>query len=207
MSKANYLLICLLIGAAAVVQSHSGSDHRASSRRVELSGVPTSFMGWSSRELNLGPDSMKLLEPDAVLWRLYTDPTGLPLEFLVVFGHQKKTFHSPGFCLPGGGWEVTAKRSAVLHIDSIPVHAAVLQLQRDRHRQLAIYWFVHRKSTTPSVVRHNVNMLLSRIAHREAGGALVRVLLPITSTEEEAIQRATAFLSKIYPEVVSRIQA
>lgn len=104
-----------------------------------------------------------------------------------------------------------ARRSSVLRLGhgtaGTLVHANVLDLQRDRHRQIAIYWFAHGRTTTPSLVRFNANLLLSRIAHRNAGGALVRLVLPVASTEEQALKQAVSFLTRVYPEVIRRISA
>ncbi len=48
-----------------------------------------------------------MLQPDAYLGRIYRRTDGYPVDLSFVFGHRKQTFHSPGFCLLGGGWNIT----------------------------------------------------------------------------------------------------
>jgi EpsI family protein len=201
-------MLCVLIGGALLLQGFSRTDAGFLKGQADLSLVPTAFDGWRSTEHMLDDVSLDLLEPDGVLWRTYTDPEGLPLDFLVVYGHQKKTFHSPGFCLPGGGWEVAEKRRLALEIPGLSeqeMDANLFRIQNQGRNQIVIYWFAHGSTTTPSLFKHNLNLLFSRVFHRRATGALVRVLAPVITTEDDAVRRAIQLLSGVYPEVSRQI--
>lgn len=199
-----------MLGFALALQRAAQTEHGAAWSSPNLSSVPASFGGWRSENRQLDAVSRSLLEPDAVLWRTYVDPAGVPLDFLVVYGHRKKTFHSPGFCLPGGGWEIVSKRTVNLDLQGgnpRRVCANLFEIQNQGRRQIALYWFAHRGGTTPSLIRHNLGLMCSRVAHQRATGALVRVLVPVLTTEDDAIRRAVLFLKRVYPEASRQIAA
>lgn len=206
----NSLILSALFAAALLLQSLGRPADLPVNGGAKLSGVPAEFGGWRSEEHKLDAVSARLLEPDAVLWRTYVDSEGRPLDFLVVYGHRKKSFHSPGFCLPGSGWEVAAKERLTLEIPGAPggsVEANLLRIQNKGVQQLALYWFVHGRATTPSLFQHNLNLLKSRLMRRRAFGALVRVVVPVLTTEQDALKRAVVFLKEVYPEVNRQISS
>jgi EpsI family protein len=210
MAKSGGLILCALFAAALWLQSLGRLASSPVKGGAELSRIPARFGGWRSEEHKLDAVSARLLEPDAVLWRTYVDPEGRPLDFLVVYGHRKKSFHSPGFCLPGSGWEVAAKERLTLKIPGAPggsVEANLFRIQNKGVQQLALYWFAHGRTTTPSLFQHNLNLLKSRLMHRRAFGALVRVVVPVVTTEQDALRRAVVFLREVYPEVNRQISS
>jgi len=41
-------------------------------------------------------------------------------ELAIIAGHQKKSVHTPGFCLAGGGWETLWQKSGRSNWESVP---------------------------------------------------------------------------------------
>jgi EpsI family protein len=175
------------------------------------------------REQRLDADSLRVLEPDATLWRAYEcpgadeggrddlgadrPPVQPSIDLLVVYGHRKKTFHSPAFCIPGGGYQVISKRQATLRLPvvegrrgsafDLPANAMVIQ-KGDR-RLLVCYWYAQGGETTPGLARHTLRLLWRRVLHRPATGALVRVITPIGTDEAAGLRTASRFLAGSYP--------
>ena len=160
--------------------------------------------------------SLSQLEPDEYLWRRYTKiysyqgkSYDIPLDFMVVYGHKKSTFHSPGFCLPGGGWQIVAKSDIPLDSHGLPLPMNLFAIQRSvegqQARQMVIYSFVQGDRATSNLIVHNINLLRARILHERPTGALVRVVVPVVTSEADAVQRATDFMTAIYPDLRKRI--
>ncbi|HEY3266712.1 MAG TPA: EpsI family protein [Armatimonadota bacterium] len=178
-------------------------------RPVGLKGLPRQVGEWSGKDGELDQMSLDLLKPDDYLWRMYQDPRGVPLDFLVVYGHLKQTFHSPGFCLPGGGWQISAKSETPVNSDGLPMQMNVFDISREYQgqtlKQVVLYCFMQGDHATPSIYAHNWNLLKARVQRKRATGALVRVIVPVVTTEEAAVAEAKYFIIRIYPDLRKRI--
>jgi EpsI family protein len=187
------------------------------SRDVGLKSLPASVGEWGAvtfpgeKGINheLDKVSLDLLKPDDYVWRTYQDRIGVPLDFLVVYGHLKQTFHSPGFCLPGGGWQIMEKSDEPVSAGGLPIEMNLFLIQRviqgQDVKQVVMYCFVQGDNATPSLVKHNWNLLMAHFRHTRRTGALVRVIIPVTSTQDAAVARAKDYITRIYPELRKRI--
>lgn len=210
-SVTRYLLAAALLLITVPLMGLADATDRESlyTGKVGLSDLPKQVNEWTGKEYPLDDLSLEQLTPDDYVWRIYEDPYGVPLDFMVVYGHLKQTFHSPGFCLPGGGWQIAAKSEAKADSSGLPVPMNLFHIQKDfegrQYRQVVLYCFVQGDNATPSLMKHNLNLLKARLLHQRATGALVRVTVPIYSTEDVAIARAKTFINTIYPELRQRI--
>ncbi len=120
--------------------------------RMSFAQVPMSLPGWQGADLGpLDRVSEEMLRPDAFMNRTYSH-NGFPVNVTVVFGHAKDTFHSPGMCLLGGGWNITHKgRREVSSGDGRDVLANQFDLQRQDARRVVLYWYASPGETTPSL--------------------------------------------------------
>ncbi len=164
-----------------------------------LSGLPTSFPGWQSRDLGpLDRTSAEMLQPDAFASRLYRRQDGYPVEVSVVLGHRKQTFHSPGFCLLGGGWNITRKSRLRLPAgESRVIEANQFWLQRQDRKQVVVYWYMSHRETTPNWVRFQYRLLRNRLLGRPESGALVRLTAPVGDSPRAAEQVQAELVARL----------
>lgn len=207
----HYLLVVALLLGALPAMKVAGTAHAPDryATNVGLAKLPLRVAEWSGKNQELDSLSLKELQPDDYLWRTYTDPNGIPLDFMVVYGHLKKTFHSPGFCLPGGGWQIEQKSEMPVDSGGLPIDMNLFRIQRDfeghTYKQIVLYAFVQGDRSTPSLITHNLNLLRAHMLRQRSTGALVRVVIPVVSTDDVAIARAKDFLRAVYPQVRERI--
>jgi exosortase len=224
-----FVLPCLLLALAGLLSARAAAEDSPSWLTGEvprLGAVPAVVGPWRMvREQPLDADSLRVLEPDATLWRIYQGPAVGQIDLLVVYGHRKKTFHSPAFCIPGGGYQVISKRQAVLEVPgdrtpaangrpsgrdlglaagrqpsavaSLPLNA--MTVQKGDSRLLVCYWYAEGDETTPGLARHTLRLLWRRLLHRPATGALVRVITPIGADETAGLRAVSEFLAGSYP--------
>jgi EpsI family protein len=210
-SLVHYAVVVVLLLAAVPAMRLAGHAHAPDkyATNVGLTDLPTQVAEWTGKDQQLDELSLSELEPDDYVWRTYTDPNGIPLDFLVVYGHLKKTFHSPGFCLPGGGWQIDQKSETPAKGAGLPMQMNLFHIQRDyeghTYRQIVLYTFLQGDRATPSLITHNLNLLRAHIRHQRSTGALVRVIVPVVSTDDVAISRAKDFINEIYPDLRKRI--
>ena len=174
-----------------------------------LSHVPLVLQGWQGTERGaLDGDSLEMLDPDAYLLREYTRSDGYPVDLSILFGYRKSTFHSPGFCLLGGGWNIIRKsrRSLDLGDGGGEVLANELLLQRGREQRTVLYWYMSHGATTPSFMQFRYHLLRNRVLQRPTWGALIRVSAPAAGSQEDAAQASEDLLQKIHPDLREELE-
>jgi EpsI family protein len=205
------LLIVLVaaVPAARMAENGIGSSHEFGP--VDLVGLPQKVDEWTKAgDHPIDGISQKELQPDDYLSRVYEDPSGFPIELLVVYGHLKMTFHSPEQCLPGGGFQIAAKAKVGTQ-DGLPWDMNLFRIERkDREtgrvaRAVVLYCFVQGEKATPNLIQHNINLLAAHFSRRKPTGAFVRIVVPIASTEQVAVARGKSFVRSVYPELQKRI--
>ena len=203
------VLALFLLTAPLVRMADSMKVPDEYSRNVGLRELPLVVGEWTGKDQDLDKLSLDLLKPDDYVLRTYRDPVGWPLDFLVVYGHLKQSFHSPGFCLPGGGWQIMQKSEEPVTTGGLPIEMNRFLIQRvidgQGIKQVVLYCFVQGDNATPSLMKHNLNLLMAHFQQKRRTGALVRVIIPVVSTEDVAVARAKDFITRIYPELKKRI--
>lgn len=204
--RPNYwLVIAMFLVAWGMVVYARQAENRVVTFPIDTEQVPSTLAGFRLVEQqDLDDLSKQMLTPDAYIVRTYANAAGYPVNVLVIYGHQKNTFHSPGYCLPGGGWAIQKKS-----VERIPVVApngrefeAELNrflLQKGTLRQVVLYCFVEGGRVTPSIFKHNWYLLQDRLLHRPAMGALVRIIVPVADNEEGAAEIARAVARELVP--------
>ena len=183
-------------------------ESAAVSRIRFLGNIRAPFRGWHSLDIPLSPAERELLEPDDVLIRRYqaTGPDPSFAEIAVIAGHRKKSVHSPGFCMAGGGWEVLSQKDCNLKIGGrqIPVVRAVIV--NDGRQLMATYFYTDGYYTTNSLPRFVGVQFLKRIRRTVPVGALVRLVVPMQRTPREAEETTAAFAEATLPCVLNALQ-
>lgn len=175
----------------------------------DLSRLPLVLRGWQGIERGALDDaSLEMLDPDAYLLREYARSDGYPVDLSILFGHKKNTFHSPGFCLLGGGWNILRKsrRSLDLGDNGGDVLVNEFLLQRGGEQRMVLYWYVCHGATTPSFVQFRSHLLRNRVLRRPTWGALIRVSAPVAESQEEAAQASEDLLREIHPDLQEELK-
>lgn len=170
-----------------------------------LTRLNPQFRGWTTSDIPLDANEAELLEPDAYLIRRYLSPQGVGVELAVVAGHRKRTVHTPGFCMAGGGWETLAQKSPLLTIEGRQVKATQLLLARDGRRVLTTYFFTDGAYTTNSLVTFQASQLLNRLQSRVPLGAVVRILAPVSGELADAERLTDEFAQSVLPGVMTAL--
>src|SRR5436309_3176064 len=98
----NSLLLLTLLGSQLGRRVESASLAHSDFLRA----LPLPFRNWKTADTLLAQSDLDLLEPDATLMRQYKSSDGQWAELAIIAGHRKKSIHTPGFCMAGGGWEI-----------------------------------------------------------------------------------------------------
>jgi EpsI family protein len=164
--------------------------------------VPLASGGWSGHDLpRLSKAALDMLVPQAYVWREYGRGKDIVL-FTVLYGRDKRTFHSPGFCLLGEGWNTIGRGRKRVHSAAGDLVFNSLVIQRGQQQALVMYSFFQGRRSTPSLISHQARLLADRVLRRRETGALLRVVTPVTTTTRRAEAVAAEFLSEFIPQAV-----
>lgn len=202
--RPNYaLIIAILLLAQLGVFLVGRSVKPLAADTPEVSAIPLAFSDWRGRDEGLDEVSLEMLRPDAYLVRDYLNEQGQIVNFTVIYGHGKSNFHSPALCVLGGGWNIISKGRASLRTGDSPgaqeIEMVRLILQKGSRRTILLYSFLSPGRSTASWTAFQARFLGTRLLGREPRGALLRLVVPVEGSEEEADRAAQEFLREIYP--------
>jgi EpsI family protein len=121
---------------------------------------------------------------------------------------QGRTIHSPKNCLPGAGWEPLASRAAIIATEAGPAPVNRYLLQRGNEHVLVLYWYQGRGRVAANEYRVKWDLLRDAALRHRSDEALVRVIVPVTGTDdaaafalaERAVQRLVPALYRSLPD-------
>jgi EpsI family protein len=196
------LLLLTLLG------SHLG-------RRVEsaslahgdfLLALKLPFRDWKAADSALPAHELSLLEPDAALMRQYTAPDGQWAQLAIIAGHRKKSIHTPGFCMAGGGWDVISQQGSTLIVSGRVLPTIRMLLSKDGKHNLVTYFFTDGEFSTNNLIQFQGAQLLRRFEARVPLGSLVRIIVPVATNEAEAVSLTDEFAQATLPGALSALR-
>jgi EpsI family protein len=197
--------VMLSVGALFTVGIQA---QRALELRLPLAaGIPRDVGGLVGRDVVMSDAEVKAAGVTSYLARTYAPATAAPEAlpaFSLYVGYydrqtQGRTIHSPKNCLPGAGWEALAAGTARLTTPSGPVTVNRYLIQRAGQQALVLYWYQGRGRVEANEYRVKWDLLRDAALKRRSEEALARVVVPVTTTEEQAATVAVGVASAIVP--------
>jgi EpsI family protein len=209
------VLGCVAIAALAMGRVRGSATQLGHFALDFDTAVPHQAGAWSAIDEPMSPRDLEVLKPDSWMQRLYTDPTGrIAVSFLVVYGHEKDTFHNPDQCIPASGAPLLYQevRQIQLPHHSKPINANLRVYGADDVKgyppQAALFFFVHDGETSASLPGYIVSLLQARVMHTNPTGALVRLMVGVDpKNPEPSFTVATNLLDAVYPSLDTALRA
>jgi EpsI family protein len=190
--RAAIVTFCLLAGAVVVARA---SKSEVVPPRESLSTFPLTMGTWQGQRLpDFDEKITAVLGVDEYVNAAYYGPnqsSGVGL-YIGYYQSQREgdTMHSPLNCLPGAGWlPVTQERIVIPVTDAkgprdIEVNNVVIEKGLDR--QVVVYWYQSHGRVVASEYWGKIYLVTDAVRYARTDGALVRVVVPIRSSDPEA---------------------
>jgi EpsI family protein len=198
--------------ALGVVLAAGVRDSRAMALRAPLTTVPEVLGDLRSVALELSPEELAANGASEYLLRAYHDGTAEKLGLYVgYYPHQGqgKTIHSPRNCLPGGGWEPVSHSIVSMTVagSTVPVNRYIIA--RAGERALVYYWYQGRSRVAADEYAVKWHLLRDAAVRARSEEALVRLVLPLTSHQDEATADSLArdAVSELVPSLFRALPA
>jgi EpsI family protein len=196
--------VLLLAGTALLL--HSRITNEKNPRSEPLTKFPSLIGTWFGTDLRIDQETRNVLGNGDFLSRNYiqdskTAPVNL---FIGYFPSQRtgQTIHSPKHCLPGSGWVFESSNyEYLLDMNGEPHRVGEYIISNAAAKQFVIYWYQAHGHSVANEYMAKIYMVTDAIRLNRTDGALVRVITPISSSEDiqAARKRAELFAAQITP--------
>lgn len=170
--------------------------------------VPASFASYGSTDVTISEEEQRVAGMTNYLMRVFREPgaVGSAYAFSLYVGYyesqtQGKTIHSPKNCLPGAGWEALTNQRVAIATPQGPVQVNRYLLQNKQQRALVLYWYQGRGRVEANEYRVKWDLLRDSALRGRSDEALVRVIVPVKGSEEEAFKLASRVAGQMVPAV------
>lgn len=199
-------MIVLLLAGGAIVNLWAAAGEARVARHT-LGAFPSDVGRWRQvgRDVRFDAATEAVLQADDYVSRDYAADDGSTASLYVGYYSTQRTgatYHSPLNCLPGSGWELG--EAATIKVEPVGAQAFTANryvIQHGNERQLMLYWYQGRGRAVASEYWDKVYTVFDSIRLRRSDGAMVRVLVPVRSTEERALETATRFAAEVAPKL------
>jgi len=187
---------CLLVG--------TGTQQREMSLVAPLASVSPVLAGYSGVDLSITQQERQVAGVSSYLLRSFGD--GGRTAFTVYVGYydhqrQGKSIHSPKNCLPGAGWEVVSASDEQLatQVGAVPVNRYLLV--NEHRRAMVYYWYQGRGRVEGNEYRVKFQLLRDAALQGRSDEALVRVVVPVATTDSAAAALGRRVSAELVPAV------
>jgi EpsI family protein len=193
------LIAILAVGVVVNAWAYLGEAHVD---RNPLKQFPEQVGEWRQARSDqvLDDATMEVLRASDYLLRDYRRADGTSANFYVgYYASQREgaSYHSPLNCLPGSGWTLSEPGKVMIPLpDGSSFAANKYVIENGDYRSLMIYWYQGRGRTVASEYWGKIYTVIDSVRLRRSDGAMVRVTVPLGSSEEVALKAATDLSSK-----------
>lgn len=195
-----------ILSFGVLLTSSLGPQRSVDLREPLEVAVPATFLGVPGRDLAVSEAEAAVAGFDDYLLRVHStaaDEAGFSV-YVGYYAAQTKghTIHSPKNCLPGSGWEaLSSQTEQVVTADGRTVAVNRYLLQRQDERALVLYWYQGRGRVSENEYLVKWNLLRDSALRRRSEEALVRIVMPISTSEDAAAARAVEIAQDLIPAV------
>jgi EpsI family protein len=193
------LLTALLLGGGVINVWERAGEARVS--RQPLKDFPAQLGTWrqTGADLRFDEETEKILRADDYLSRNFVSDGRMASFYVGYYATQRNgaTYHSPLNCLPGSGWVMSdaARITIVPAGGGAPFEANRYVVANGKDRALMVYWYQGRGRAMSSEYWGKIYTVLDSVRRRRSDGAMVRVMVPVGNSQEEAQKTAAELAS------------
>jgi EpsI family protein len=162
--------------------------------------VPREIDGMFATDIEISEAEQRVAGMSSFVLRGYTSEAQDSLAeaegaFSIYVGYYQRqaqgtTIHSPKNCLPGGGWEPLVASREVLDTPLGPAPVNRYLIGNKGAKALVFYWYQGRGRIAANEYLVKWHLLRDQAIHGRSDEALVRLIVPVITTEAAAHERA-----------------
>jgi EpsI family protein len=196
------VLVALILVGGIVVNGWQYLGEKRVARK-DLKDFPKQVEGWqqTGSEHRFDDATLAVLGASDYIMRDYRGSNGELANFYVgyyVTQADGATYHSPLNCLPGAGWVMSEPGMVTISPKGRPAFEAnSYRVENSGTKQLLVYWYQGRGRTVASEYWGKIYTVLDSVRMRRSDGAMVRVMVPIGTSEAAAVEAASGLAASV----------
>ncbi len=195
-----------ILGLGAVATLGVSAERALPLREPLGTAVPERIAGLDGSDQPVSAAERQVSGVGDYLFRIYDTPGGQGPLFTIYVGYypsqrQGKSIHSPKNCLPGAGWEPLTSRQEMIATADGPVPVNQYLLRKGDEYALVLYWYQGRGRVVANEYSVKWYLLRDSAFRHRSDEALVRVLVPVTGSQESASELARKVAARLVPAV------
>src|ERR1044072_636142 len=205
--KRFWILLVALLMCGAVINIWERAGEAKVSRQM-LKNFPAQVGEWKQKgnDLRFDKETEEVWRADDSLSRTYEAADGRMVSFYVGYYASQRTgatYHSPLNCLPGAGWVLTdIGRIKIQPSGGRPAFETNRYIvQNGKDRAIMLYWYEGRGRPLASEYWGKIYTVMDSLRRRRSDGAMVRVMVPIGNSQEDAQAAAIEVASRAAAEM------
>lgn len=154
------------------------------------SALPDSLFGLASWDIEISPEEQRIAGMTNYVLRTFGADSSR-YDFSVYVGYyeqqtQGKSIHSPKNCLPGAGWEAVSSETRTITTSMGSFEVNRYLLANKSARAIVYYWYQGRGRISWNEYAVKWDLLRDKALHGRSEEALVRVVVPVRGSLEDA---------------------
>lgn len=159
---------------------------------------------WQGRKGALAEGILQVLGVEAYVLSDFTRPPDRFVNLYIGFYESQRKgdlIHSPRNCMPGSGWHIVETGREILTdpVTGQTYKVASLVLKKRDEYQMVLYWFHSRGRIIASEYMQKIWLVIDAVFRNRTDGSFVRLITPVTSTQQEAVQLLKEFAGLLKP--------
>ena len=198
--KKNWVVSGLLLLGVGVIAFHFYQMQRIEKDVRDIRAIPLQIGEWKASEIPVSDHDYDILETRNLVLRRYRNKKGESIDLFVIYSEtNRRVCHPPVVCLIGSGITVTKTSKETLSLGGKTFIVNRLLAGTGEQEQLVLYWYLLGKELTDDYFTQQIRWVLRQAAGKGVGGAMIRMITPVSGSEQEALERAKRFLQEFLP--------
>ena len=175
--------------------------------RQPFSQFPNHLATWKGEDQRFTARIEEKLGVSDYISKLYSDGSGRLIHMYVGYYASQQhgeTIHSPKNCLPGNGWYIAERETAIVNVAPYhPFEVNSYTVENGIDRQVVLYWYQQaggRLITNEYLGR--VHLVVDALTKKRSDAAFIRISVPFDNEQPAAVGTGLDFLKVAYPELM-----
>ena len=198
--KRHWILSALLLTVVGLVAFRYYQMQGVERDLRDIRHLPAQVGEWTAADLPVSEHEYDILETRNLVLRDYKNQKGDVINLFLIYSEtNRRVCHPPVVCLIGSGIEVEEAHKETLTIGGRTLPVNRLIARGGKSDRLVLYFYMVGQDFTEDYVTQQLRWVVKQATGKGVGGAMVRVMVPITEGEEAALAEAKGFLEKLLP--------
>jgi EpsI family protein len=175
--------------------------------RKSLVNVPRQIDGYRGGvDEKLTDEIQGVLKADDYLIRDYSRPGVADVGLFIAYYRTQRageSMHSPKNCMPGWGWEITSTDEIPLTSSASGKQVKINRyiIEKQGQKALMLYWYQAQGSVIANEYAGKVYLVWNALRTGRRDGAIVRFVVPVNGSVQQATDQALEFARAVYPQL------